>query len=201
MSKERRVHPRVDGEISANILINGEKNAVARVLDVSAGGVGFVFPEAIEMGDHIVAHLDGGARLEGNVVRIFDGGFAILLVMSDHKRKRLAETLDRERARGRAMDKLTVERRIATRVAGMSQSVICETADRRFPVRILDMSLTGVAIETDEKLEMEDYVVIGKMRGSVVRCDGNRYGIRLASTDDCLDAIEPTVSAEARRLA
>ena len=201
MSKERRVHPRVDGEISANILINGEKNAVARVLDVSAGGVGFVFPDAIALGDHIVAHLDGGARLEGNVVRVFDSGFAILLAMSDHKRKRLAETLDRERARGRSMDKLTVERRIATRVAGMTQSVVCETADRRFPVRIVDMSLTGVAIETEEKLEMDDYVVIGKMRGAVVRCDGNRYGIRLASSEDCLDAADLEINNEARRLA
>lgn len=201
MSKERRIHPRVDGEIAANILINNEINAVARVLDVSAGGIGFIFPEPINLGDHIIAHLAGGARLEGNVVRLFDGGFAILLAMSDHKRQRLAKTLDRERARGGALDKLSVERRIATRVAGMSQSVVCETADRRFPVRILDMSLTGIAIETDEKLEMDSYVVIGKMHGSVVRCDGNRYGVRLLSTDNGLDAGDVELDDDARRQA
>lgn len=201
MSKEQRVHPRVDGEISANILINGERNAMARVFDVSAGGVGFGFPEEIEMGAHIVAHLNGGARLEGNVIRLFDGGFAISLVLSEHKRKRLAETLERERARGRAMDKLSVERRIATRVAGMTQSVICETAERRFPGRIVDMSLTGVAIETDETLRMDEYVLIGKMRGSVVRCDGNRYGIRLAGAEDCADAADVETSDAARRRA
>ncbi len=187
VSKERRAHPRIDGEIAANILINNEENAVARVLDVSAGGIGFLFSGSVALGDSVVAHLDGGTRLEGDVVRLFDGGFAISLAMSEHKRQRLAETLDRERARGRSLDKLSLERRIAKRVKGMTQSVVCETANRRFPVRIVDMSLTGVAIETEEKLEMDALVVIGKMRGSVVRCEGNRYGVRLLAPEDCLD--------------
>ncbi len=199
MSKERRAHPRVDGEIDANILINNEENAVARVLDVSAGGIGFLFQGSVALGDHIVAHLDGGTRLEGDVVRLFDGGFAISLAMSEHKRQRLAETLDRERARGRALEKLILERRIAKRVTSMSQSVVCETANRRFPVRILDMSLTGVAIETEERIAMNAHVVIGKMQGTVVRHEGNRYGVRLLAPKDCLDGDDAQIEGEARR--
>lgn|GEM_PF-4012231 len=197
MSKEKRAHPRIDGEIAANILINNEENAVARVLDVSAGGIGFLFKGEIAPGDHIVAHLDGGTRLEGDVVRIFEGGFAITLAMSDHKRQRLAETLDRERARGRALDRLTLERRIAKRVTGMSQSVVCETANRRFPVRIVDMSLTGVAIETEEKLDLDALVIVGKMRGSVIRREGNRYGVRLLAAEETMDLPEIETASSA----
>ncbi len=201
MGKERRAHPRIDGEIAANILINNEDNAVAQVLDVSAGGIGFLFKGSIALGDRVVAHLDGGTRLEGDVVRLFDGGFAITLAMSEHKRQRLAETLDRERARGRALEKLTLERRIAKRVTAMSQSVVCETADRRFPVRIVDMSLTGVAIETEEKLDMDALVVIGKMRGTVIRREGNRYGVRLLAAEECLDVPEMETADGAQRRA
>lgn len=197
MSKEKRAHPRIDGEIAANILINNDENAVARVLDVSAGGIGFLFKGAISPGDHIVAHLDGGTRLEGDVVRIFEGGFAIALAMSDHKRQRLAETLDRERARGRALDRLTLERRIAKRVTGMSQSVVCETANRRFPVRIVDMSLTGVAIETEEKLDLDALVMVGKMRGTVIRREGNRYGVRLLAAEETMDLPEIETASSA----
>ncbi len=197
MSKEKRAHPRIDGEISANILINNTENGHARVLDVSAGGIGFLYKGAASLGDHIVAHLDGGTRLEGDVVRLFDGGFAIALSMSAHKRQRLAEALDRERARGRALEKLTLERRIAKRVTGMSQSVVCETADRRFPVRIIDMSLTGVAIETEEKLELDALVVIGKMRGTIVRREGNRYGVHLMAAEESIDDLEVEAAASA----
>ena len=190
MGKEKRAHPRIDGEISANILINNAENGLARVLDVSAGGIGFLYKGEASLGDRVIAHLDGGTRLEGDVVRLFEGGFAIALSMSEHKRQRLAEALDRERARGRAIEKLTLERRIAKRVTGMSQSVVCETADRRFPVRIIDMSLTGVAIETDQKLELDAMVVIGKMRGTIVRCEGNRYGVHLLAAEESIEDIE-----------
>ena len=195
MSKERREHPRVDGEIEARLLINNNANAVVEVQDVSAGGIAFHYDGSVAIGDHIVAHLDGGARFEGDVVRIFNGGFAITLAMSTHKRKRLAETLERARARGRAIDRLNLERRLATRVSAMRQSVICETADRRVPVRIIDMSLTGVAIETEELLEMDSLVVIGKMRGTVVRKDGNRYGVQFLSAEDGFDAVGEGLAA------
>ncbi len=195
MSKERRQHPRIDGEIEASILINNAINATVQVYDVSAGGIAFHYDGDIAMGDHIVARLDGGARLEGDVVRIFEGGFAIVLEMSEHKRKRLAQTLDRARARGRAIDRLNLERRLANRVSAMRQSVICETADRRVAVRIIDMSLTGVAIETEEALEMDALVVIGKMRGTIVRKEGNRYGIQFSSAEDGFDAVGEGLAA------
>lgn len=208
MSKERRQHPRIDGEIEASILINSKTNAIVQVQDVSAGGIAFHYDDPVVLGDHIIARLDGGARLEGDVVRIFDGGFAIALVMSEHKRKRLAETLDKAQARGRAIEKLNLERRLATRVAGMRQSVVCETADRRIAVRIVDMSLTGVAIETDECLEMDSLVVIGKMRGTVARKEGNRYGIQFLAAEEGFDAVgeglaaaEPAAAPEAEQKA
>ena len=195
MSKEQRKHPRIDGDIEASILINGETNAVAQVRDVSAGGIAFHYGDPVALGDQIIARLDGGARLEGDVVRLFDGGFAIALEMSEHKRQRLTETIDRARARGRALDKLNLERRLAARVAGMRQSVVCETADRRIPVRIIDMSLTGVAIETDERLEMDSMVVIGKMRGTVARIEGNRYGIQFLTAEEGYDALGQGLAA------
>lgn len=192
---ERRGYTRIDGDIRASILINQDRHAVATIRDLSASGLGFHFTERIELGDNIVAHVDGGARLEGDVVRLFDGGFAISLALSEHKRARLAETLKRAAVRGEALGQLTLERRLAARVTGMRQSVICETADRKIPARIIDMSLTGVAIEVDATIEMEAMVVIGKMRGVVVRREGKVYGVQFlaagAHKDEAASARQP----------
>lgn len=198
MSSERRAFPRIESEINAAILINKSINGAAKVRDLSAGGLAFSFDGDIAEGDHIIAHLDGGARLEGCVSRLFKGGFAIALSLSEFKRGRLLETLERASARGRSIGKLALERRIAKRVAGMSQSVVCETATARVPARIIDMSLTGVAIETEAPLELDAMVTIGKMRGTVVRREGNRFGVRFLCAEDGVETMK-NMSVDRRR--
>ncbi|MEO1252268.1 MAG: PilZ domain-containing protein [Pseudomonadota bacterium] len=198
---ERRRHPRIPGEIRAGILINGETNTVATVRDLSASGLNFEYDGDIAMEDGVIAYLDGGARLEGKVVRLFDGGFAISLSLSEHKRKRLAETLDRARAGGRQMNQLALESRLGSRVSGMRQSVKCEVADKQFSARIVDLSLSGVAIETDERLALDAFIVIGRMRGTVVRKEGSVYGVQFLSggdTDDINRILEETAAVSRR---
>lgn len=85
--------PRVGGCILANILINGTEGVTATVRDVSASGIAFFSDADVSNGDRIVAHLDGGARLEGAVAQLFEVGFAIKLDLSEHKRQRLARSL------------------------------------------------------------------------------------------------------------
>ena len=180
---ERRLHPRFGSDIRARILINKVQNATANVLDLSASGLRFQYGGVVDIGDDIVAHLEGGARLEGKVVRKFDYGFAILLELSEDKRRRLICSLEKARAEGEAMSRLTMERRFSARVAGITRTVICETADKKIHAEIVDMSLVGVAIKTDADLEIDSLICVGRTRGYIVRREGDIYGVKFLSSE------------------
>lgn len=183
---ERRTHPRFDSDIRARILINKMQNASATVLDLSASGLRFHYNGLVDIGDEIVAHLEGGARLEGKVIRKFDYGFAINLELSENKRRRLAYSLEKAKAEGEAMSRLTMEKRFTSRVASIKRTVLCETEDHKFSAEIVDMSLAGVAIKTDAKLEIDSLICVGRMRGYVVRREENFYGIKFLSAEGAL---------------
>ena len=191
MSKDQRAHPRIESAIEAKLLINGGQHGRATVRDLSAGGLAFNFDGTVDVGSKVVAHLAGGTRLEGAVARTFEGGFAIALAMSDDKRWRLEEKLAAAGQATEKLDALTLERRLATRVPGARQSVVCEIGGRRIEARVIDMSLTGVAIETDAALEPGEPVVIGKMRGVIARQDGKRYGVRFLKDAEDEESASP----------
>ena len=50
-------------------------------------------PVACDDGERIVAYLDNLGRIEGVVVRSFEGGFAVRILASLHKRERIANLL------------------------------------------------------------------------------------------------------------
>ena len=58
--------------------------------DISVGGVSVMAPVEVEVGERIVAYFDEIGGIEGHVVRLFEGGFAIRLTASQHKRDKLA---------------------------------------------------------------------------------------------------------------
>ena len=90
---DRREYPRLKARMPARLLINGEHSGQGTLFDLSAGGVGVLTDLAAEVGDHIVLHLDGGARLEGTVMRLLADGFGVQLTMSEAKRSRLIDAL------------------------------------------------------------------------------------------------------------
>ena len=174
---ERRIYPRFESAIEAQMLINGEVHARGKSLNLSASGLAIECETEVEIGDTVIAHLHGGVRFEGVVSRIFDNGFAVRLNMSDAKRNRFARRLNELGASGEPIDKLGSERRGALRVQAQDAHVECECAEGPFEGRIIDMSLTGVALQTAYPLEKGALVVVGKMRGTVVRQTGTVYGV------------------------
>jgi len=58
--------------------------------DLSEGGVALAAPLGARAGERVTLHLDRIGDLEGEIVRSFDGGFAIALTISEERRQELA---------------------------------------------------------------------------------------------------------------
>ncbi len=93
LSGDLRRHGRVKVALPGRFMRSNRREYPCMTLDMSPGGVAFSTDEAVETGERIVAYLDQLGRLEGRVVREFDGGFAIAMKLPAVKRERLADQL------------------------------------------------------------------------------------------------------------
>lgn len=174
---ERRAFPRLKARMTARLLINQERSGVGTPINMSVGGVGIQSDMSVSSGDRVVMHLNDGVRLEGVVARTFDGGFAVQLAMCEAKRARLIEALTPFFKQGEEITQLFLERRTSGRQEGMRAKAVCTTATGIIECCIVDMSLTGAAIETGEEIRIGSEIAIGQVRAKVVRRDGQIYGI------------------------
>ncbi len=112
-----------------------------------------------------MAYLDNFGRLEGIVARIFDGGFAVEINASTQKRERIANLLTWYINRELGAEERQHER-IAPRIA--AQKLILPNGDVH-DCRVIDVSLSGASIAAAVKPPLQSVVVLGRLRGHVVR--------------------------------
>lgn len=100
-------------------------------------------------------------RLEGIVSRTDDDGFAVRLTLSAMRRDKLESRLG---VKPRGADGRKHDREATSGVAK-----IFRADGREIPCRVIDLSLGGVSVETAEWPPIGEQVMVGKMRGRVVR--------------------------------
>jgi hypothetical protein len=90
---DRRSHRRVPVTVFGRFMREDKQEYPCQVINMSAGGMAMLAPLPCNIGERIVAYLDNLGRIEGIVVRCFDGGFAVRIVASLYKRERIANLL------------------------------------------------------------------------------------------------------------
>ncbi len=74
---ERRRHRRVPVTVHGRFMREDKQEYPCQVINMSAGGMAILAPVPCKTGERIVAYLDNLGRIEGIVVRPFEGGFAV----------------------------------------------------------------------------------------------------------------------------
>ncbi|EDQ32987.2 PilZ domain protein [Hoeflea phototrophica DFL-43] len=119
------------------------------------------------VGERIVAYLDYLGRIEGAVTEAGMRTFTMSLNATDRKRDKLSAQLTwlaNKHELGLPED------RNHERVAPSNPSSEIQLEDgRRYPCRIIDLSVSGAAIEIDVRPAFGTMVILGNMRGRVVR--------------------------------
>ncbi len=185
---ERRNFQRVRVKIFGRYMLEDLSEYTCQVIDMSPGDVTLRADRAGEPGEKVIAYIDHIGRVEGVVTRTMPDGFAMTVIASDRKRDKLAAQLT-WLANKHELD-LPEDRR-HERIAPRSPASILQLVDGcQYPCRIIDLSLSGAAIEIDAKPALGVQVMLGTMRGQVVRHfeDGIAIEFAVIQRPETLDA-------------
>ncbi|MDO8289080.1 MAG: PilZ domain-containing protein [Parvibaculum sp.] len=179
--QERRRHPRVPVTVKGRFLAPDGTEHPCAIRDMSLSGIALICDTPINLGSHLIIYLDDFGRFEGDVVRTFDGGFAIETALSGPRRERVADRLAAY-AKGDKGVGARAFQRYAPADAGIEEHSVLTLPDgRTAPCRIVDMSLGGANVGTELRAPIGTHVSIGRMKGRVVR--HTEEGIAIAFTE------------------
>jgi hypothetical protein len=181
---DRRRHKRFALTLLGRFMRASKQEYPCRLNDISVGGAAMSSPVPVYVGEKIIAYFDQIGGLEGTVVRVFEGGFAIKLAATQHKREKLAaqitwllnkdEIAGAEERRHERVPKFPPKASVLTLAEGIT--IDC---------RILDISLSGASVETEARPPVGNEVALGKLRARVMRHHEHGIGVQF------LDIQEP----------
>jgi hypothetical protein len=164
---ERRSFQRVRVKIYGRFMLEDRSEHPCQVIDMSPGDVAIRSDRPGEPGERVIAYLDHIGRVEGVVTRLTEDGFAMTVIASERKREKLAAQLT-WLANKHELD-LPEDRR-HQRVAPRNPITVLQLGDgRQYRCRIVDLSLSGAAVEIEVRPALGVQVTLGAMRGQVVR--------------------------------
>jgi hypothetical protein len=179
---ERRNFQRVRVKIYGRFMLEDRSEHPCQVVDMSPGNVALRTDRRGEPGERVIAYLDHIGRVEGVITRFLQDGFAMTVIASDRKRDKLAAQLT-WLANKHELD-LPEDRR-HERVSPRNPMTSMRMSDgRQYRCRIIDLSLSGAAIETEVRPAIGVQVMLGTMRGQVVRHFEEGVAIEFAVIQD-----------------
>lgn len=162
-----------------------------QIIEMSPGGATFIAPAAGKPGERVIAYLDHIGRVEGSIVEQIDGGFKVELSSTARKRDKLSAQLT-WLANKDVLD-LPEDRRNERVVPDHRHSSIVLDDGRRYNCKIIDVSLSGAAIELEVRPAMGTQVKLGRMRAQITRHFENGVGVEFSSTQELLTVVQQNV--------
>lgn len=164
---ERRRHQRVRVAVLGRYMLANRQEYPCQTIDMSPGGVALVAPVRGAIRERVICYVDQIGRLEGTIARLFESGFALALNVPLLKREKLADQLTwlgNRHALGMPED------RRHERVPPRHPRATLHLPDgRSYPVRLIDLSISGAAFSTDVPLAVGTPVTLGSTPAHVVR--------------------------------
>ncbi len=143
-------------------------------------------PVSGAIGERIVAYLDHIGRIEGEITRHFDGGFAMSVNATARKRDKLAAQLTWLANRG--VLNLPEDRRHERMTPRVPFSNVVLPDGRELRCRIIDVSMSGAAIAIEARPALGTPITLGRMRARVVRHfdDGVAVEFAMVQSEDMI---------------
>ncbi|OLP60552.1 pilus assembly protein PilZ [Xaviernesmea oryzae] len=158
---------RVTVNLSGRLMLANHEEYPCAAVDMSPGDVIFDTAARPRPGERIIAYVDHVGRLEGTVSKLSDASFVVRLNATERKREKLAAQLTWIANRhelglpeDRRHDRLTPRR---------TRTQLTLQDGTSYPCRLIDLSLSGAAVDTELRLPAGTPVTLGAMRGRVVR--------------------------------
>lgn len=173
--REKRRHARTKLELLGRYMISGRAEYPFQTIDISAGGLAVFAPESGEIGQRVVLYLDELGRLEGQIVRHIEGGFAVEINATPARRGKLADQITW--LANRTLFDTTEMRRHDRVVPNNPASKITFANGHELMVNVLEVSLSGATIECEIPPQEGELVVVGSTKGRVLRVQGEFFAM------------------------
>ena len=138
-----------------------------QVQAISIDGASFLTTQPVPPGLPLVAYLEEVGRIEATSAQPIDGGFTVTFALTGARRDRFETRLKwlLQKEHGQSAE----DRRHTRFEPREKQSQITMPDGREYNCEVVDISLSGAAIKCEVMPSLGTYVLLGKMRGRVVR--------------------------------
>ena len=170
------------GVVFGRFMLPDMSEHACQVLDMTNEGATFITSEVPAPGLAIVAYLEDLGRVEVKSGVAINGGFKVHYSYSGARLERLLTRIEwiKQRTTGGAAD----QRRHARFEPKDKASSIVLPDGRVYACEVMDISVSGAAIKTDVMPSIGTYLMVGKMKGRVVRYLENGVGIEFVKQVD-----------------
>ncbi len=191
LTSDSRRYQRVKVDLLGRYMLEDRREFPCQVVDMSPGGMAVIAPQCGRLGERVVAYIDHIGRLEGMIARIFPSGFSMTIAASQRKRDKLAAQLTW--LANRQILNLPEDRR-HQRVAARDQTttLVMENGTEE-KCRIVDLSVSGVAVISDHRPPLGSAVRVGKAPCWVVRHLDNGFAVEFTRIQNA-DVLKDTIS-------
>ncbi len=150
--------------------------------EISVGVASIMSPVVVEVGERIIAYFDHIGGIEGKVAKVFDGGFEIEIIATQHKRQKLAAQItwliNRDDLPG-------VEARRHQRfVVSDKPSAIKLSDGTEVECRVQDVSISGASIAIEPRPPVGTKIMLGRLNSVVVRHHETGVGVQFVDIQD-----------------
>jgi hypothetical protein len=174
-AEERRRHQRVRVNLLGRYMLADRREYPCQVVNMSPGGMALMAPALGTPGERVIAYIDQLGRLEGVVARQFQNGFAMTISATSRKRDVLAAQLTW--LANRHILNLPEDRRHGRFVPKNPVTMLVLPNGVNLGCRLIDLSLSGAAVATDQRPAEGAMVTLGKVQGRVVRHLENGFAV------------------------
>jgi len=164
---EQRRFQSVKVALAGRYMLQSKDEFACEAIEMSPGDIRLRAPVKPMIGEHVVVYLDDLGRFAGPVERETEEGFVLSMSLPTGKRDKLADQLIW--FANRHVVGLPEDRR-HERIVPLMRRAMLRLDDRsEIIVKILDISVSGVGVETDSRPPIGAHIVIGTTPAVVVR--------------------------------
>jgi hypothetical protein len=179
---------RVKVSVLGRYMLADRREFPCQVLEMSPGDAMVVAPVAGSVGEKVIAYIDHIGRIEGTITSQIDGGFMMDITASTRKRDKMAAQLTW--LANKDILNLPEDRRHERVVPDIRHSTVVLDDGRRYNCKIIDISLSGAAVELDVRPAMGTPITLGRMRARVVRHFQNGVAVEFASSQEMITIVQ-----------
>ena len=166
-AQERRRFQRVKVQLRGRYMLADRQEHPCEVVNMSPGGMALLGPVIGQQGERVVAYIDHLGRLEGLITRHLENGFAMTIAATSRKRDKIAAQLTW--LANRHLLASPEDRRHGRFVPKNPMTMLTLPNGINLGCRLIDLSLSGAAVSTDQRPATGTLVTLGKVQGRVVR--------------------------------